>query len=243
MRWAFSKSEERMHTVQMIWQARVQRGQGLARIADPAGIHLDGIRPFGPDDLSYSKQQPLQALTIPSLSITTGTSVRAPSAPDTSLSQDGSWGPSITTVRGSMHTHSEPSPHHRSPVTSRTPPYASSAQVGVSRATTSKAPVVPSSVLVSPSTSSNLRAMQDPTYYYNPYGFPAASEASSHASSSTLASPSIGAIHLSTYPPSGYHADSAVPYSNPTGPQDAAMIPATTTTDEEEGQFVADGYY
>ena len=31
MRWIFSKSEERMHTVQMVWQARVQQGRAGAR--------------------------------------------------------------------------------------------------------------------------------------------------------------------------------------------------------------------
>lgn len=239
MRWVFSKSEERIHTVQMIWGARAH---GQAHSAESTSPVLGGTPSFSPDSLSYQRKQPLRSLTMPSLSITTGFAARPPSAPSTGLSQDGSWG---STGSGAMHTHSEPATHRSSPIVSRTPPYSSTSQLAdVSRASTSKAPLVASSsALLSPQTSAAMRTMQDP-YYYSAYGMSIVTDGSSNAAASSLAGPSTSAMHIPSYPDTGFHTDGAVPFAVSSMSRDTTMLTATSTPeDDDEGHFVAESYY
>ena len=244
MRWVFSKSEERIQTIQMIWGARAH---GQAPSAGSISPVLGANASYSPEEHSYPRKQSVRAVTMPSLSITTGLAARPTSASSAGLSHDGSWGSTVSTSSGSMHAHAEPSTHRTSPITSRTPPYGSASQVAsVSRA--GKAPLVASSsTLLSPTTSATLRTLQDSSYYYGAYGMPVVPEASSSAASSSLAGPSTGTLHahLSSYPGAGYHTDGGVPFAAPTVHQDTGMLQSSSTPEEDDdGHYnVTDRYY
>ncbi|KIP09099.1 hypothetical protein PHLGIDRAFT_126553 [Phlebiopsis gigantea 11061_1 CR5-6] len=244
MRWVFSKSEERIQTIQMIWGARAH---GQAPSAGSISPVLGGHSSYSPEEHSYPRKQPVRAVTMPSLSVTTGLAVRPPSASSAALSHDGSWGSTISTSSGSMHAHAEPSTHRTSPITSRTPPYGSASQfASASRA--AKVPLVASSsALLSPTTSATLRTIQDSSYYYGAYGMSVVPEVSSSTASSSLAGPSTGTMHphLSSYTGAGFHTDGSVPFAAPVVHQDPTMLQSSSTPEEDDDVHynVTDRYY
>lgn len=246
MRWAFSKSEERVHTVQMIWQARSQQGRGQGR--GNSGSPVAGTSTsFSLDSLSYSGRPSARPLTIPSLSVTTGLSSRSHSVPNTGIPHDdGSWPSSMSTDSGSMHSQHS-SAHRSSPTASRTPPYVGSPQIaGVPRASTSKAPLIASSSVLMAPTGGNVRTMSDPTYYYGAFGYSAMGDGSTHASGSSLAAASAGGIHLPPYsaPAATNYPAGGVSFANSAVAQDPNLMPGTSTSEEEdETRFVADRYF
>jgi hypothetical protein len=245
MRWVFSKSEERMHTVQMIWQARVQQSRGHARPASSSPA-VDEQPSYSVDDLSYSARHPARALNIPSLSLTTGTGSRSQSAPNTGVHHDASWPTGISIENSTLHAQSHTATHRSSPSTSRTPPYIGSPEVpGVSRASTSKASLVASSsaVLLSSSTSGGLRTIQESPFYYGTYGYAPAGEASSHPPTSAIAGPSAGPMHLPPYS-TAYHTEVGVHYPSSTAAQSSSMLPGASSAEEDdEGPFIQNRYY
>ena len=239
MRWVFSKSEERINAVKMMWGSRAQSQTHAVESASPV---LGGAPSYSPDGLSYPRKQPSRAVTMPSLSITTGLAARSPSVPSSGLSQDGSWG---STSSGNMHPHSEPTTHRGSPIISRSPPYSGATQIAdVSRTSASKAPVIVSSSAILPPTGATMRTMQNPSYYYSAYGLSMVAEASSSAPATSLAGPSTSTMHIPSYTEAGYHTDGAVPFAAPAIPQDTTMLTATSTPEEEEeGHYVTERYY
>ncbi|GJE90864.1 GAL4 and fungal transcription factor domain-containing protein [Phanerochaete sordida] len=247
MRWVFSKSEERMHTVQMVWQARVQQGRGAARTQSGSPGAGAGAS-FSLDDLSYpTGKEPSRSLTIPSLSVTTGLTSRSHPSPNAGIPHDEGWtSTTLSTDSGSLHSQS--STHRSSPSAVRTPPYVGSPHLhGVPRASTSKAPLVASSSVLMPPTSSGMRTMSDPAYYYGAYsGFPLGN-APPHASGSSLAAASAGGMQLHPYsaPAATNYPAGGVPFAaSAMAAQD--LMPGTSATaseEEDEARFVTDRYY
>lgn len=124
MRWVFSKSQDRTQSISMIWRSRVQQAQNQQGGLQTGSLPDPPLGMIG-EDTAYMRRQPGKSLTIPPLTIPSGLSSRSSSAPNTALTQDGSW-PSGSSSR----THSQPaSLYNTSPVTNRTSPYLGSPQL------------------------------------------------------------------------------------------------------------------
>lgn len=250
MRWAFSKSEERMDAVRMIWQSRQQQIQGgQAHPSSGSPVHDAGHASTG-DDLSYSRKHPLPPLTMPSLSITTGVASRPSSGPSTGASQDGSWSSSLSTESPSMHAHATPSMAHTSPTLDRGhPSYLSSPPqlTAISRASAgSKAPLLssPTLLLASPAGHHD-RLVQDTRYYYPSFGFSALGEtSSSHGPLSVHPSGSSPTLHLPPYHTSAYGSDGASSFTGASaGHSMPPILPPLPPLHPDDEESYTDTYY
>ena len=146
MRWAFSKSDERTSTVQMMWHSRLQQMQATSMGPVASGSMPDaggGITGSG-DGLIFNRRPLGRSVTIPPLTIPTGASPSSSSAPSTSATGDRSW-PSATS--SSRPHSSSTSLYATSPVVSRTSSYGSLTQLTgpVPHASSSKDPMLASS--------------------------------------------------------------------------------------------------
>lgn len=101
MRWVYSKSEERMNTVRMVWQSRVQQTRGAPR------AHSNSPMASGPSSLALMpndtsrRPRAVPPLTIPTPSDDIS---RPSSAPTTGRTPDGSW-PSVSGSEGQHHSY------------------------------------------------------------------------------------------------------------------------------------------
>lgn len=173
MRWVFSKSEERMEAVRMVWHSRLQQqSQGNLQSGVLEDVPL-GLTAVG--DPSYARRHAGKSLTIPPLTIPSGLSSRSSSAPNTALTQDGSWPSSIS--GGSSRTHSQPaSLYGTSPITSRTSPYLGSSQLGSALAGPSQPKSSmqgPLGLMLNASVGTSGLALERPedSAYFHPYGY------------------------------------------------------------------------
>ena len=125
MRWAFSKSEEREHTLKMVWESRLtaesqRRTEAELRRSDPP--QQDSGTSISPSSFVAPSLTPPHHRGIrhapPPLSIAQASAVHG-SGPNTAATEDGGWG---TLSSSSSHTAQS----HRSPLSaSNSPPFLS----------------------------------------------------------------------------------------------------------------------
>ncbi|KAI0705833.1 hypothetical protein BC835DRAFT_1445328 [Cytidiella melzeri] len=146
MRWVFSKSEERIHTVRMVWESRMQQMQASIGTSGAMTEPVGSVAAAG-DELSFNRRPLGRSMTIPPLTIPSGVSSGSSSAPSTSATGEQSW-PSTTS---SSRPHSgSASLYATSPIESRTSSYSSLPQLASSmlHVSNSKDPMLASPSLV-----------------------------------------------------------------------------------------------
>lgn len=114
IRWIFSKSEERMQTVRMVWESRIAqlRGQERSNPSSPSG---DSFEQLLGADYSFSRRNPPRSASNPPLALLSMSSLPTPSsAPNTAYTDDGGW-PTTTPGSSRAGSHGSIPSHHGSP--------------------------------------------------------------------------------------------------------------------------------
>lgn len=212
MRWLYSRSEERVQTVRMVWHARIQ-SQGQLGTVPLGSVHDASLSLVTGEDPVYGRRQPVRSMTIPPLTIPPGPSSRSSSTPSTAITQSSSWSSGVSTG-SSSRTHSHPtSAYSNSPITGRTPPYLGSPQMtgGLLHASSSKNPIPGASgTLLSGQSGLTLDRADDPTYFA--YGYQGLiGEGPSHVGLVPQQGTSTASIVLPPYHQISYQ-DPAIPY-------------------------------
>ena len=97
MRWVYSKSDERMNTVRMVWQSRVQQTRSLRTHSTSPLEATTASGSLGGPIVDPSRRQPGRTFSIPPLTIPkNSTGPRPSSAPNTAGTADGSWPSTIS---------------------------------------------------------------------------------------------------------------------------------------------------
>ncbi len=245
MRWVFSKSEERMHTVRMVWQSRMQQTRSLGRTHSSSPMR-DSHPNLPGQDMPYQRRYPSRAVTIPPLTIPDSSMLRTSSAPNTACTQDHGWSSSISTGSSQTNSQTRSNSLRGSPMMNETPPYLDSPQVtAVPDPSTSKNSLInPPSVLLSSTVPSAFdRPMDtDGGYYYHHYGHNvsgSSSQSGSHPGPSNVS----GSLSLPSYHPS-YLDHHSMGYSNSSiSHTSGPLLPASSSADNDECVFATDSYY
>ncbi|CDO70783.1 hypothetical protein BN946_scf184798.g98 [Trametes cinnabarina] len=117
MRWAFSKNDEREHTVRLVWEARATNGRAQSARSFSSSPGDEVIRGPGSYEGSYVRRALLRPTSVPPLSLsatTMGPGYDSSSAPNTACTADGRW-PSAASGSGSESEQYQGSSHRSSP--------------------------------------------------------------------------------------------------------------------------------
>ncbi|KAI0079977.1 hypothetical protein K474DRAFT_438548 [Panus rudis PR-1116 ss-1] len=178
MRWVFSKSEERMHTVRMVWESRVARTRAQGH-SDPSSPIRDPLDHASTEAFSYTRGEPSRnSLGIPPLTVLTLPSLSGipSSGPNTGYSEDGKWSSTLSGGSRTTSHHGSISSPHDSPPLSGSGSYISSPPIpsGLKNSLDSPASVMLVGPAQHPITFGRSADVSDSYLYthydYSPYG-------------------------------------------------------------------------
>lgn len=218
MRWIFSKSDERINTLRLIWESRIRNESPNPSDGSAGDLLVNGY--------SGVRRQPDRTHSVPPLALTMphNPSELSQSAPTTAYSEDGRW-PVHTAVgdssvrttlppRGSIHPHlGSPLVQHHSPSRYRQPlPTMAASSVGGSIPSSSSNMMAgPSSLgFARPEAVQSYYALPTTSYDYATYDDPSTGD-HAHSSSDSTNTPPPPPVR---YPSTQYFSD---PVTYPTG--------------------------
>jgi hypothetical protein len=171
MRWVFSKAEERVETVKMIWQTRLQQIQVMGPVLSGTMSAPAGTVANNGDNMTYNRQPLVRSVTIPPLTIPSGVSSGSSSGHSASATGDRSWPPTTSSSRPPTGTTSL---YNTSPVASRTSSYVNLPQITgmMPHASSSKDHLLASSnVILGPPMSQGLSFDRADETYFQPFRY------------------------------------------------------------------------
>lgn len=223
MRWIFSKSDERMNTLRMVWESRVRNES-----PNPPDSSLSDLVTNAYSDV---RRHPPRTLSVPPLALVPphDTAGLSQSAPTTAYSEDGRWPVPTSSDSRTLPAHSSLTSQLGSPLMlpHHSPRYRqvsqSLPQLGTPPTIGSSLTASSSGLLVGPSTSSlsfvRPEAAQQQSYYMSASSYEYANYEEASPTSGDHANSSSDSNHTSTppavrYQPSQYFSD-AVTYPHP----------------------------
>ncbi|EIW60500.1 uncharacterized protein TRAVEDRAFT_165341 [Trametes versicolor FP-101664 SS1] len=257
MRWAFSKNDERQHTVGLVWEQNGPPGRGQSSRSFSSSPAEEAIRGPGTYEGSYIRRPLMRPTSVPPLSLsatTMGVGYDPSSAPNTACTADGRW-PSAASGSGSESEQYQGSSHRSSPSV----PHAASSYPSASHNPLSINNVLhsddvgggPPPLLLASSRVPTGHPTGQSSYYVPPsYNYLPVGD-TVDARQAPAASGSMEALHTADQAPAFSHPTTSFDYtgvsysSTSLGQPEAgsSYLPATSTTQGGSPQFGSGSYY